>query len=271
MTTSKRLGIMEAVGTLVGHTARVWQVDWHPSLPLFASCSEDKTIRVWKVVEDQWVCFVLSTQSTLSEKHTKSVRAVAWSRSGAYLASASFDGTVIVWAFRPPLFEAVLTLEGHESEVKSVSWSVNDQFLATCGRDKTVWIWETDVDLEYTTAAVLSKHNQDVKMVLWHPSNLLLASASYDNTIIVWETNAGQDWVSRDTLTGHESTVWGRRYLAIDWVGEDLISCGDDLTMRVWRNVNGRYVLTRTVSGVHSRSVYFCAFIAPYFLTVLVR
>lgn len=246
---------LERSATLTGHTARVWQGDWHPAGQVLASCSEDKTLRLWKVVEGGWTCFVPLIQTNIRDKHTKSIRALAWSRSGSHLASASFDGTVIIWAYRPPLLEGVLTLEGHESEVKSVSWSVNDQYLATCGRDKTVWIWETDVDMEYSTVAVLAKHTQDVKMVTWHQSEFKLASASYDNTVIVWEKTQGEDWVSKDVLTGHESTVWG-----LDWIGNDLISCSADLTLRLWTDSGPRYLLSRTISGVHTRPIYFCLY-----------
>lgn len=82
------------------------------------------------------------------------------------MASASFDGFVIIWHLENDFtLDSRLTLEGHENEVKSVDWSFDDKFLATCGRDKSVWIWETDIDYEYETAAVLSRHTQDVKMI----------------------------------------------------------------------------------------------------------
>ena len=30
------------------HANKVLQVQWHPSLPLFASCSADKSVAIWK-------------------------------------------------------------------------------------------------------------------------------------------------------------------------------------------------------------------------------
>ena len=87
------------------------------------------------------------------------MRALAWSRSGDHLATASFDGTVIIWYLNNDYhLSNKLLLEGHESEVKSVTWSFEDTYLSTCGRDKSIWIWETDIDYEYETAAVLTRH-----------------------------------------------------------------------------------------------------------------
>mmetsp|Transcript_9223 Transcript_9223/g.13708 ORF Transcript_9223/g.13708 Transcript_9223/m.13708 type:complete len:302 (-) Transcript_9223:41-946(-) len=233
---------MNLISHLEGHSDRVWQVNWSPSGDLLASCSADKTVKIWKATPE-WTCL-----ETLQGDHTKSVRGVTWSYSGELLATASFDGTCVIYKVNS--FEGVLTLEGHENEVKAVSFSYDDRFFATCGRDKTVWVWETDPDFEYETVAVLSRHTQDVKCVKFHPSKNLLASGSYDNTIGIWEEE-GDEWVCKDMLVGHEGTVW-----SLAWNGDDLISVSEDLTMKVWRFEEERFRQHKTFSGVHSRQIY---------------
>ena len=39
--------ILECLEVLEGHSDKVWDVKWNPTGTLLASCSTDKTIRIW--------------------------------------------------------------------------------------------------------------------------------------------------------------------------------------------------------------------------------
>lgn len=247
------------VAVLEGHDDRVWTASWSPSGNLLASCSGDKTIRIWGKENEKWIC-----KSVLEEGHSRTVRSVAWSPCGNYLASASFDGTTSIWNRSSGEFECIATLEGHENEVKSVCWNTSGSLIATCSRDKSVWIWEVEDD-DFECVSVLNRHTQDVKRVLWHPSKEILASCSYDDTINMYKED-DDDWTSFATLKGHSSTVWA---ISFDKTGDRLVSASDDKTLKIWQcfypgNKEGTMTTGNdpawksvcTLSGYHKRTVY---------------
>lgn len=250
---------VESVAVLEGHEERVWNLAWSPSGSLLASCSGDKTIRIWGKEGENWICKVV-----LDEGHTRTVRSVFWSPCGKLIAAASFDGTVSIWSRSSGEFECVATLEGHENEVKSASWNAGGTLLATCSRDKSVWIWEVDED-DYECASVLNKHTQDVKKVAWHPHKEILASCSYDDTINLYRED-DDDWCCYYTLRGHQSTVWS---IAFDTTGDQIVSCSDDKTLKIWKcfpvessEGDGKsskdpvWKCVSTLSGYHTRTIY---------------
>lgn len=255
---------LREIQRLEGHTDRVWSVAWKPDTGIngvpavLASCSGDKTVRIW----EQNSIGSFQCQAVLEETHTRTVRSCAWSPSGKYLATASFDATTAIWENVGVDFECVSSLEGHDNEVKSVSWNASGTLLATSGRDKSVWIWEVLPGNEFDCVSVLQGHTQDVKMVRWNPSTNTLFSCSYDNTIKVWaEDSDSDDWHCIQTLGEYTSTVWS---VAFNASGDKMVSCSDDLTVKIWIDVGGMQGLHKnapwkhvcTLSGYHDRTIF---------------
>ncbi|KAI0252953.1 WD40 repeat-like protein [Lactifluus subvellereus] len=248
------------VAELSGHDDRAWHVSWNPAKPLLATCSGDKSVRIYSYTAGPSPSFALHT--SIPTGHTKTVRSLAWSPSGSTLATASFDANIGIWQREAQEdgdenvageWECVSILEGHETECKSVAWSASGTFLASCSRDKTVWVWEAQPDADFECMGVLMEHTQDVKCVAWHPREEILASASYDDTIKLYFDDPSEDWFCFATLTGHASTVW-----SLAWApnGRYLASASDDRTVRIWKRITEHECECVVVLEQHERTVY---------------
>eukprot|EP00049_Salpingoeca_infusionum_P000368 m.39431 g.39431 ORF g.39431 m.39431 type:complete len:340 (+) comp10308_c0_seq2:320-1339(+) len=247
------------------HEDQVWCVSWSRSGQL-ATCSADASIKLWKMRPSsdstQATPSTAALQTELSGQHTRTVRRVSWSPTGATLASCSFDRSVCLWEVVDGEWECIATLEGHENEVKACAFSVSGTFLATCSRDKTVWIWERFEDEgegdELDTCGMLQPHSQDVKTVRWHPTVDILATASYDDLICIIAPDASGEWDVLNKLQGHTGTVWD---VDFSQTGKYLASCSADKTVRIWRNDSpeGKYfkwTCVCTLSGDHTRPIF---------------
>jgi len=257
--------MLNLLETLPSHTGKVWSVAWNASGNMFASCGEDKSVNIWACIDAKknyvgqpptdkggWVIV-----SKLADTHQRTVRDVAFSPCGKYIAVASFDATVSIWEKQNmKKYECVTTVEGHENEVKSVAWSPSGQFFATCGRDKNVMIWSMSTDGEYEVEceSVLTVHTQDVKRIVWHPLEDILVSVSYDDTIKFHQNDPNDgDWTCTETLTGHDSTVWG---VDFDATGNRIATCSADRTVKIWSKIGVSWDCVSTLSGFHDRAIY---------------
>lgn len=83
---------LELQQSLNGHKGIVWNVSWHPLGKVFASCGEDKTIKLWSNEGPEW-----TIKTVLVDGHQRTIREVSWSPCGNFLASASFDATTAIW------------------------------------------------------------------------------------------------------------------------------------------------------------------------------
>jgi len=86
--------------------------------------------------------FLLINNTFAIEKftaHGGPVKGLAVSKNNKYLASASFDYSVVIWNLNP--IKENNTLIGHDASVNTVKFSPSNNLLASGGDDNKVILW----------------------------------------------------------------------------------------------------------------------------------
>lgn len=213
---------LQLVADLPGHAEPAWCVTFNPARPLLASCSTDRTFRLysyvlpqsppsgsaataptesnpsaaWPRLTDPLPSFQL--QSTVQTEHKRTVRSVAWAPSGRTLAAGSFDSTVSVWEERGGSDDEAEEEDGgaHEGVYRppTKGGAGEEDEDEEMGEDGLIGEGHgkgARDEMEWECVTTLEGHDSECKSVGFSSDGGLLASCSRDKSVWVWE---GASW-----------------------------------------------------------------------------
>ncbi|OCK74705.1 WD40 repeat-like protein [Lepidopterella palustris CBS 459.81] len=191
-----------ATYTRKAHDKDINAIDINPTSLLFASASQDRTVKIFSTEEGE-------TQGVL-RGHRRGVWSVKFapkdtptiadgSSNRGYVATGSGDKTVKIWNLAD--YSCLLTLEGHTNNVLKVVWlplhplDARDKRgaqVASAGADGLVKVWDT---ASGEVSCTLDNHSDRVWALAAHPTSNALVSGGADSIITFWEdtTSASMD------------------------------------------------------------------------------
>jgi WD40 repeat protein len=240
-------------------------VAFHPTLPIFATASADKTSKLWRLSSDYSVATLIATLA----EHSSFVWSVAFHQTAPLLATGSRDASAKLWLLSPDCSSVicVATLTGHRgrlfNSVCSVAFHPTAPLLATGSCDNTAKLWcmssISSSRASVACVATLEGHNGWVSCVAFHPTAPILATSSEDGTIKLWRLSVDK-WSATcaATLEGHRSNVW---CVVFHPTAPILASSSQDRTVKLWRlsiDISKGECVTTLVG--HSKTVRSVAF-----------
>jgi WD40 repeat protein len=182
---------LKLIGRIQQHSGWVYSVAISPDASLIASCSNDRTVRIFQASDVGSGSD--SSGGVVLNGHSHAIRCCAFNTSGTLLASASWDGDVRIWDVSSGACVRVISAAAGGNRVYACAWAVpaadGSELLATAGGgggtcpvDFSVQIWKSVGD-DAAPFRVLGGHSKAVTCLAFSADGTNLASSSDDHTV----------------------------------------------------------------------------------------
>lgn len=243
------------MGTLIdrfeGHDGPVRGIDFHKTQPLFVSCGDDYTVKVWSL-QTRKLLFTLTG-------HLDYVRTVFFHNDLPWIISASDDQTIRIWNWQNR--QEIACLTGHNHYVLCAQFHPKEDLIVSASLDQTVRVWDisglrkkhsapsqtinsfedqlsransSQQDIFGNTDAivkfVLEGHDRGVNWASFHPTLPLIVSGGDDRLLKVWRMSETKAW-EVDSCRGHLHNILCCLFHPYK---DMIVSVSEDKTIRTW-------------------------------------
>lgn len=186
-----------------GHSCgQVWGLATHPCRDEFATCGDDKTLRLWSIRSNEQVHI---------RQLPEAARTVEYNKAGTLLCLGMVDGGMAVLDSSSL---RVISCWAHSSQcINDVKFSPNSNFLVGASADGNIYIYKSEDGTHFLRQAVCRGHKDAVLHVDFSADGLHLQSNAQDCSLLYWDLR-GNVIKSASLL---RDTLWATWTCTLGW------------------------------------------------------
>lgn len=178
---------------LLGHEMDIYDIDCSNDGQLIASCSGDKTVRLWGFESSECMAVL---------GHKDALHSVSFSPDAKYVVAGSLCHKIVVWDCETG--HLINSLKGHNDSIYGLGLSPCGDRFATCSLDKTILMWSSDDGYSQAKPTMtLEGHTDYVLCVAFSPDGKWIASGGKDKALQFWDAETG---LAQLNLQGHKNS-----------------------------------------------------------------
>ncbi|EOB14835.1 Coatomer subunit beta [Nosema bombycis CQ1] len=174
------------------HFDFIRKIELHPSQEEFLTCSDDGSIKRWRLGKD------IRNLGTYSGHGHFVMDVKFYPKDTRRFISCSLDGTIKMWDVSQT--KPIKTYKGHINGINSICFIPNEEYFVSASDDLSIKVWELNSS---NCISTLTGHSDNINSLYAHKNRII--STSEDGSVRFWDCKSFQ---LKDTLTFNSGRVW---------------------------------------------------------------
>lgn len=232
------------IRTFYDHTQPINEVEFHPFLPILASCAMDNTIKFY-----DYNSSVKRSFRQVGDTHN--VRSISFHPSGDFLLAGTDHNMIRLHDVKAEkVYVNPRTEKNHFGQINMVRFSSDGKLFASVSKDGSIKFWD-GANLECVTTITNAHGGMEVTAVQFSRNRKYLLTGGKDTSVCLWDVSTGRE-IRRIFTSAVKHGQWENRLQTCFNYNEDFILSTDDSTncIGVWDTRTGE--LAQKLQGHNS-------------------